>query len=161
MLLPWPQQLAGCKLLISCCSTQTQEMWSCFIPLTLFFCNSGMAHKLPLLFLVGHYAYRSFVFPFWLQQPKPTPLHVWVAACVFVVYNGILQVGPPVHQQCSGHPGRTSDELCAHLKHDLFLHQVPEAGSKCLLFLAFGSVNFSACLLLCREHSWCTAGMCK
>ncbi|DBB08640.1 TPA: 3-oxo-5-alpha-steroid 4-dehydrogenase 2, variant 2 [Trebouxia sp. C0006] len=69
----------------------TQEMWSCFIPLTLFFCNSGMGHKLPLLFLVGHYAYRSFVFPFWLQQPKPTPLHVWVAACIFVVYNGILQ----------------------------------------------------------------------
>jgi len=84
-----------------------------------------MGHKLPLLFLVGHYAYRSFVFPFWLQQPKPTPLHVWVAACVFVVYNGILQVGPSVQQQCGEHPGRTSHELCAHLKHNLSLHQVP------------------------------------
>jgi len=90
---------------MSCCSSQTQEMWSCLIPLTLFFCNSGMAHKVPLLLLVGHYAYRSFVFPYWLQQPKPTPLHVWVAACIFVVCNGILQVGPPVQQQLSEHPG--------------------------------------------------------
>ncbi len=157
-MITWPQQLAGSELLMSCCSSQTQEMWSCLIPLTLFFCNSGMAHKVPLLLLVGHYAYRSFVFPYWLQQPKPTPLHVWVAACIFVVYNGILQVGPPVQQQRNEHPGMSWSHVSTILFCSKSLCRTKPA------LCCIGSLMLSPCqelLLLCREHSLCTAGTCK
>ena len=74
---------------------QSQEMCSCLIPFAMALCNQGPAHKLPLTLLVSHYAYRSFVYPFWLQKPKPSPFHVWLAALTFVLYNSVLQVCHP------------------------------------------------------------------
>ena len=67
-------------------------MWACLIPATMFLSNHSSAQKLPLALLVGHYVYRSFLYPFWLQQPKQTPFHVWLAASGFVLCNSILQV---------------------------------------------------------------------
>ncbi|KAL3131782.1 hypothetical protein ABBQ38_007498 [Trebouxia sp. C0009 RCD-2024] len=73
-------------------------MWACLIPAAMFLMsNRTAAQKLPLALLVGHYIYRSFVFPFWLQQPKQTPLHVWLAASGFVLGNSILQGIQLVH----------------------------------------------------------------
>lgn len=108
-------------------------MWSCLIPLVFLLCNDGKGQKLPLVLFTGHYAYRSFVFPFWLVQPKSTPLHVWLAACAFVLYNGLLQV-------------MRMSQIASHFSHVLLIY---------LLSVLFEEVPFSSAAQFYDEPAAC------
>ena len=145
-------------------------MGTCLIPAVMFLCNRSSAQKLPLALLVSHYAYRSFIYPFWLQQPKQTPLHVWLAACGFITYNSVLQVLGKLgtHFSAAQHcicqpsnakqsPNHIFNVCCCNGTSSC---SCGNASSSCLERIRAYDCHIGISpTITCRAHSWCTVSV--
>lgn len=148
-------------------------MGCCLIPAAIFLCSPSSAQKLPLALLVSHYAYRSFIYPFWLQQPKQTPFHIWLAACCFVTCNSVLQVRGKFGTHLLGGTALHAPVAWCKAKHRLNpqclapWHLIYAGTSSCscghAMLLRWQHVcdchmGINA-TMTCRAHSWCTVSV--
>ena len=74
-----------------------QECWSFLIPAAMLAlaperrCLASLPNVALLVMYMGHYFYRSFVYPFRLRGGKPMPVGVCLLAAAFCLFNGYLQ----------------------------------------------------------------------
>lgn len=74
-------------------------MWSFLVPAAAVLQSRRTAHpqltsvsSVCLAAFLGHYFYRSFVYPALMRPGRPTPVHIWAAASLFTAFNGAMQV---------------------------------------------------------------------
>ena len=73
-----------------------QESWAFFTALLLLpfgepRCLESRPNAVLLAMFMGHYAYRSFVYPFRMRGGKPMPIGICMLAALFCAFNGLLQ----------------------------------------------------------------------
>lgn len=79
----------------------TQELWSFAVPAVWIACFAtpqqlarlleSQQNTIVIAAFLAHYFYRDLIYPFRMKGAKPTPLIVWLSACVFCLYNGYMQ----------------------------------------------------------------------
>ena len=73
-----------------------QECWSCLVPLALVSsakpeCLASLHNRVLLALFVGHYTYRTFVYPLRMRGGKPMPVGICGLAAAFCAFNGYMQ----------------------------------------------------------------------
>jgi 3-oxo-5-alpha-steroid 4-dehydrogenase 1 len=54
-------------------------------------CLASPANRILLAMFIGHYVYRSLVFPFRMRGGKPMPIGICLLAASFCLFNGYIQ----------------------------------------------------------------------